>query len=52
MNENYGLTLIKMPAVEATPAIDIASLLYKDFMTFIQTKRLYSKEEIKEILNV
>jgi hypothetical protein len=50
MNENFGLTLIKMPAVEATPDDHCKNLTYKEFANFIENKKLFSKEEIIKIL--
>ncbi len=50
MNENFGLTLIKMPAVVATPDDRYKNLTYKEFTNFIENKKLFSKEEIVKIL--
>lgn len=50
MDENYGLTLVKMPADKIELANDSINLSYHDFQTFIAEQRLYSRLEIIELL--
>jgi nucleoside-diphosphate-sugar epimerase len=51
MNENFGLTLIKIPATKVYPSDDYKNISYGEFIDFIKDKKLYSNEEIIEILN-
>lgn len=51
MNENYGLTLIRMPAGPATPQKIYSDITYLDFVNFIANIKLYNAEEIIDILN-
>lgn len=51
MDENFGLTLIKMPANTLTPPIEYKDISYQEFVEFIKDKKLYSQDEIIEILN-
>lgn len=51
MNNNYGLTLIKMPAHEVIPDESYKTVSYETVMNFLSTKKLYSDEEIINILN-
>lgn len=50
MDENYGLTLIKMPATEIRLEKDSINLSYKDFLNFIKNKKVFSRLEIIKIL--
>ena len=51
MNENYGLTLIKMPNVtEITLSNKSINLSFAAFKTFMQDKKVYSRLEITKIL--
>lgn len=50
MNENFGLTLVKIPAskISILPYYETAS--FSEFETFIKTVKLYSREEMEKIL--
>lgn len=50
MNNNFGLTLIKAPAKKIKPDGKFKDLDYSEFMTFLQTQKLYSDSEITLIL--
>jgi len=50
MNENFGLTLIKMPAKKVFPSDYYKNLSYNEFLDFIKNVRLYSNDEIIKIL--
>lgn len=50
MDENYGLTLIKMPASTIELEQDSIDLSYKDFVNFMEDKKVYSRSEIIKIL--
>lgn len=51
MNTNYGLTFIRMPAHEVIPDESYKTVSYETVMDFLSTKKLYSDEEIINILN-
>lgn len=50
MNENYGLTLIKLPAYQVNPPESIKKLSYETFMNLIANTKLYSADEMQGIL--
>lgn len=50
MNNNFGLTLIKMPAIKIQPSTKYQQTSYEDFLDFLNKQRLYSDEEIINIL--
>ena len=50
MNNNMGLTLIKMPADSVNLSKKYLSINYDDFIHFINDKKTYSDEEIINIL--
>lgn len=50
MDNNYGLTLIKMPANKIYPSEETANLEYLKFKEFISTVKLYNDSEIIKIL--
>lgn len=50
MNENYGFTLIRMPAKTVDPDPAINYLPYGFFMEYLANIKLYSSSEIIEIL--
>lgn len=50
MDENYGLTLVRMPAISIELEQDSINLSYKDFVDFMADKKVYSRSEIIEIL--
>jgi hypothetical protein len=50
MDSNYGFTLIKLPATKIYPSEEYKLIPYASFMEFIQTKKLYSEQEIIDIL--
>jgi hypothetical protein len=51
MDNNFGLTLIKMPAEKINPLPQSKNIDYNDFLTFMKNVKLYSNQEIIEILN-
>jgi hypothetical protein len=51
MDNNFGLTLIKMPAHYVFPDESYTTLDYNVFNEFLKTQKLYSDDEIIEILN-
>jgi hypothetical protein len=51
MDNNFGLTLIKMPAHHVFPDESYTTLDYNVFNEFLKTQKLYSDDEIIEILN-
>lgn len=51
MNNNFGLTLIKMPACEIEPSESYKNISYDEFLNFMKNQKLYSDNEIIEILN-
>lgn len=51
MNNNFGLTLVKMPATQLTPSENIKNISYSEFLDFMKDKKTYSDEEIIKILN-
>lgn len=51
MNENFGLTLVKMPATQVHPQKIYQKVTYTEFMTFMSHQKTYSSEEIAQILN-
>lgn len=51
MDENYGLTFVKMPAKEITLNEESLNLPYTKYVSFMGNKKLYSNEEMTEILN-
>ena len=50
MNTNFGLTFVRMPAAKISPGADYANVSYGEFMEFISHAKLYSDQEIIEIL--
>jgi hypothetical protein len=50
MNENYGLTLIKMPAEPIVLSDVSINLSFDQFQEFIAEQRLYTRDEIIELL--
>lgn len=50
LDYNFGLTLIKMPAHKIYPDSTYANMSFEDFEKFVKTIKLYSEEEIIEIL--
>jgi hypothetical protein len=50
MDNNFGFTLIKVPAGKINPAPEYASVAYAEFELFIKTVKTYSDSEIIEIL--
>jgi hypothetical protein len=50
MNNNFGFTLIRMPAKKISPAESYATVSYDEFREFIETVKLYSDEEIIKLL--
>jgi hypothetical protein len=50
MNNNFGFTLIRMPASKIYPAESYATTLYAEFAEYIETVKLYSDKEIIKLL--
>lgn len=50
MDENFGLTLIKMPAKKVFPSDLYKNASYEEFVEFIKNIKLYSQEEVIKIL--
>lgn len=50
MDSNFGFTLIKLPATKINPPDVYKLISYTAFMEFIKTKKLYSEQEIINIL--
>ena len=51
MNENMGLTFVKMPATELELTDKELNLTYDEYVEFMSNKKLYNREEITNILN-
>ena len=50
MDNNFGLTLIKMPAVQICPPDLYKDITYAEFVEFMAAAKLYSDAEIIDIL--
>lgn len=50
MNNNFGLTFVKVPASKINPPKQYSQILYDEFVEFINTVKLYSDEEMIKIL--
>jgi len=50
MDNNFGLTFVKMPAVKISPPDTYSEIPYNNFVNFINGVKLYSDEEMIEIL--
>jgi|694.fasta_scaffold17068_19 hypothetical protein len=50
MNNNFGLTFVRMPAAKIAPPDHYAALSYDEFADYIATVKLYSDQEIVDIL--
>jgi hypothetical protein len=50
MNNNFGLTLVKLPAHKIFPPDKCRNITYNEFVNFIKTKKTYSDQEIIKIL--
>jgi hypothetical protein len=50
MNNNFGFTLIRMPANKIYPDESYANTSYAEFSEFIATVKLYSDQEIINML--
>jgi hypothetical protein len=46
LNQNFGLTFIKMPAEPITIPEQYQKASYEEFMQFLKTKKIYSPEDI------
>lgn len=51
MNNNFGFTLIRMPAGKITPSEDNKNITYAEFMELISKTKLFSDEEVIKILS-
>ena len=50
MNNNFGLTFVKMPATSIEPPSEYSTISYNEFVEFINGVKLYSDNEMIEIL--
>ena len=50
MNNNFGLTFVRMPATSIDPQSEYSAISYNEFVEFINGVKLYSDEEMIEIL--
>jgi hypothetical protein len=50
MDNNFGLTFVKMPAGKINPSDQYSKISYDEFVEFISKVKLYSDEEIINIL--
>lgn len=50
MDNNFGFTLVKLPAEKITLNYETENLSYTDFMNFMKGKKLYSTREIEVLL--
>jgi hypothetical protein len=50
MNNNFGLTLIKLPAKKIYPSEGYKQISYSSFVEFMTTQKVYSDEEIIALL--
>jgi hypothetical protein len=50
MNNNFGFTMIRMPAQPIAPPIACSKFTYMEFQKFIKDIKLYSEEEIERML--
>lgn len=50
MNNNFGFTLVKLPAKKITLDQETENLSYRDFINFMKGKRVYSTIEIENML--
>jgi hypothetical protein len=50
MNNNFGLTFVRMPATNIEPPVEYSTIPYSEFVEFINGVKLYSDEEMIEIL--
>lgn len=50
MNANFGFTLIKLPAKKIYPDDSYKNVSYDEFMNYISNVKLYSDDEIIELL--
>ena len=51
MDNNFGLTLIKMPGKKINPPDSYKNVSYDEFLSFMKTQKLYSDNEVVKILN-
>jgi len=52
MQDNYGLTFVRMPAHTVDPPDRYRRVTYEQFTQFVDGLHLYSSSEIAEVLNV
>ena len=52
MNNNFGLTLVRMPSVIDFPDESYANTSYEEFVRVLNTVKRYSASEIVDILNI
>jgi hypothetical protein len=50
MNENFGLTLVKMPTEIIEPGDEYKNASYEEFKDYISKSKLYSNQEITNML--
>ena len=51
MNENMGLTFVRMPATEIQLTDAELNLTYSEYVEFMSDKKLYNRREMLEVLN-
>ena len=51
MDANFGLTLVRMPSRKANPSEKYHNITYKEFVEFMKDKRLYTGEELCNIVS-
>jgi hypothetical protein len=50
MSNNFGLTLIKMPANKINPPERYKDISYSEFLKFMETQKVFSDTEVINIL--
>ena len=51
MDENFGLTFVRMPAHPITMTYEDKNIIWRDYANYMADKKLYDREEIKAILD-
>lgn len=51
MDNNYGFTLVRMPATKINPDDSYKNLSYNEFMSYLKSVKLYSDTEIIKMLS-
>jgi hypothetical protein len=50
MNNNFGFTLIRMPATIISPGKEFSTVSYSEFISYIENIKTYSDDEIIDLL--